>query len=114
MEKREEITQAQAEGDIRSDLNWHVAMRRGTLKKMLEGEYKELITALEHAKAQVRARVEHPFHVVKNLFGHKKARYKGLAKNQAQLFSLFGLGNLVLAKQQLLVLHARVPSRVVE
>jgi len=114
VEKRDEITEAQAEGDIRSDLNWHVAMRRGTLKKMVEGEYKELITALEHAKAQVRARVEHPFHVVKNLFSHKKARYKGLAKNQAQLFSLFGLGNLVLAKRQLLVLHARNPSGVAE
>ena len=89
-------------------------MRRGTLKKMVEGEYKELITALEHTKARVRARVEHPFHVVKDLFGHKKARYKGLAKNQAQLFSLFGLGNLVLAKRQLLVLHARNPSGVAE
>ncbi|MDM7482454.1 MAG: transposase, partial [Halomonas sp.] len=41
--------------------------------------------------------VEHPFHVIKNLFGYRKVRYKGLAKNQAQLFSLFGLANLVLA-----------------
>ena len=37
----------------------------------------------------LRAKVEHPFHVIKNLFRHKKTCYKGLAKNEAQLFSLF-------------------------
>lgn len=110
VDKRDEITQAQAAGEICSGLTWHVAMKRGKLKKMAEGRYKELITALERAKAQVRARVEHPFHVVKNLFAHKKARYKGLAKNQAQLFSLFGLANLVIAKRRLLGLHARGAS----
>jgi IS5 family transposase len=46
--------------------------------------------------------VEHPFHVIKNLFGHRKARYRGLAKNQAQLYSLFALANLTLAKRSLL------------
>ena len=49
---------------------------------------------------------EHPFHVVKNLFHHKKVRYKGLAKNAAQLFSLFALANLVIAKRRLLAIHA--------
>ena len=57
-------------------------------------------------KAQIRARVEHPFHVVKKLFRHKKTRYKGLAKNEAQLYSLFGLANLVLAKKRLMALQA--------
>lgn len=56
------------------------------------------------------AKVEHPFHVIKNLFRHKKARYKGMAKNEAQLFSLFGLANLVIAKRRLLALHARGAS----
>jgi len=46
--------------------------------------------------------VEHPFHAVKNLFHYKKVRYKGLAKNEAQLCSLFGLANLVIAKKALL------------
>ena len=105
--KREEIVNAQAGGHIDADVTWHVAMKRGKLKAMAEGRYKELITALERAKAQVRARVEHPFHVIKNLFRHKKTRYKGLAKNQAQLFSLFGLANLVIAKRRLLALHTR-------
>jgi len=57
---------------------------------------------LERKKAQIRARVEHPFHIVKNLFGHKKVSYKGLAKNRARMFSLFALANLVIAKRPLL------------
>ena len=55
------------------------------------------------ALAQVRAWVEHPFHIVKNLFRHKKLRYRGLAKNTAQLHTLFALANLVIVKKTLLV-----------
>lgn len=44
----------------------------------------------------------HPFHVVKNLFRHRKVRNRGLAKNQGQLFALFGLANLVIVKRPLL------------
>ncbi|MGP9536283.1 transposase, partial [Halomonas sp. AOP42-E1-30] len=58
---------------------------------------KTLLLAFEKTKASIRAKVEHPFHVIKNLFGYRKVRYKGLTKNQAQLFSLFALANLVLA-----------------
>jgi len=47
-------------------------------------------------------RVEHPFHVIKNLFGFRKVRYRGLAKNTAQLHTLFALANLVLTKRGLL------------
>ena len=57
---------------------------------------------LEKAKAQVRARVEHPFHIIKNLFKHRKVRYRGLAKNTAQLYSLFALANLVIARRALM------------
>lgn len=42
--------------------------------------------------------VEHPFHVMKNLFRRKKVCYKGLLKNTAQLCSISGLANLVIAK----------------
>lgn len=45
----------------------------------------------------MRAKVEYPFHVVKNLFGHHNSRCRRLAKDKAQLFSLYGLANLVLA-----------------
>ncbi|GAA4334654.1 hypothetical protein GCM10023165_10620 [Variovorax defluvii] len=69
-----------------------------------------LLETAEQLKATIRAKVEHPFHVIKNLFRHKKTRYKGLAKNGAQLFSLFGLANLVIAKRSLLAAHARGAS----
>ena len=90
VDKRPEVVQAQAEGKIRSDIEWNVAKRRSTITKMAEGTLKTLTKALERVKAQIRSKVEHPFHVVKNLFHYKKVRYKGLAKNEAQLYSLRG------------------------
>ena len=45
--------------------------------------------------------MEHPFHVVKDLFRHRKVRYKGMVKNEAQLCTLFGLANRVIAKRPL-------------
>ena len=107
VEKREEITQAQEAGKISPAIKWNVAAKRGGIKAMPEGPLKQLVKKLEYMKAQVRARVEHPFHVVKNLFKHKKTRYKGLVKNAAQMFSLFGLANLVLAKKKLLGMQAQ-------
>ncbi len=68
VEKRPEVVQAQAEGKIRSDIEWSVAKRRSTITKMAEGTLKTLSKALERVKAQFRSRVQHPFHVVKNLF----------------------------------------------
>lgn len=76
---------------------WHIAAKRGNVKAMAEGKLKELIEELEKVKAQVRARVEHPFAIVKNLFNYRKVRYRGLAKNTAQLHTLFALANLILA-----------------
>jgi len=52
--------------------------------------------------ARVRARVEHPFRVLKRQFGYIKTRYRGLARNRAQLFSLFALGNLYLVRRRLM------------
>jgi len=52
--------------------------------------------------AMVRARVEHPFRVLKRQFGYHKTRYRGLAKNRAQLFALFALGNLFLVRRRLM------------
>ncbi|CAB3765882.1 IS5 family transposase ISBmu23 [Paraburkholderia humisilvae] len=88
----------------------HVAIKRGKIKAMREGALKELLIAAERTRTQIRARVEHPFHVIKNLFGHRKVRYKGLAKNTTQLLSLFALENLVLAKRSLLTCHGSHPS----
>ncbi len=52
--------------------------------------------------AKVRSKVEHPFRVLKRQFGYIKTRYRGLAKNRAQLFSLFALGNLYLVRRRLM------------
>ncbi len=91
-------------------VKWQVAIKRGKIKAMRDGAFKDLLIAVERTKAQIRARVEHPFHVIKNLFGHRKVRYKGLVKNTAQLFSLFGLANLALARKRLLVSQGSNPS----
>jgi IS5 family transposase len=50
----------------------------------------------------MRARVEHPFRVIKRQFGYMKVRYRGLAKNTAQMFMLFALSNLWMARRRLL------------
>lgn len=96
VEKREEIATRNA------GVVWHVAAKRGQVKAMAEGLVKELTVQLERIKARVRARVEHPFHILKNLFRHRKTRYRGLAKNSAQLHSLFALANLFIARRSLL------------
>ncbi len=96
VEKREEI----AKGS--SGLEWHVAAKRGKVKAMAAGLLKELTVRLERVKAQVRARVEHPFQILKNLFRHRKTRCRRLAKNTAQLHSLFALAKLFIARRPLL------------
>ena len=77
-------------------IDWQIARKRGLLKAMAEGAEKETLRAVEKAKASVRAFVEHPFHIVKNLFRHRKVRYRGLARNGHQLHTLFALANVVL------------------
>jgi hypothetical protein len=61
-----------------------------------------LVDKAEQLKASVRARVEHPFRVLKCQFGFTKVRYKGLAKNTSQLMTLFALSNLWMARGMLL------------
>ena len=93
VEKREEF-----EG---SGIEWMVTQKKGRLKAMAEGLKKDLLREWERRRAQVRAKVEHPFHIIKNLFGYRKVRYRGLRKNLAQLHSLFALANLVMAGRML-------------
>lgn len=83
--------------------NWHVAMRPGkrrTLDK--DTPIGDVLDKLEHVKASIRAKVEHPFRVIKRQFGHVKVRYRGLAKNTAQLHTLFALANLWMVRQRIL------------
>src|SRR3954454_25166040 len=83
------------------EVSWNIATKRSIIKALPTG-LRELAEPVERALAQVRAWVEHPFHIVKNLFRHKKLRYRGLAKNTAQLHTLFALANLVIVKKTLL------------
>lgn len=57
---------------------------------------------LNTAIASVRAKVEHPFRVIKRQFGYTKVRYKGLVKNHSQLTTLFALSNLYQARRTLM------------
>jgi transposase, IS5 family len=102
LDRREEIIQAQRDGKLRQDIRFNIAMKRGLLKTMPEGPLKGMIEWSERRYAQVRAIVEHPFHVIKNLFGYRKVSYKGLAKNHARAQVHAALVNLQLAKRRLL------------
>lgn len=93
-----------------STADWHIAMKRGKRKALGQDAMGTLRERFEQLKASIRAKVEHPFHVLKNLFKHRKTRYRGLAKNEAQLFSLFGLANLVLARKRLMAFDTRGAS----
>ena len=90
VEKRAEIVA------LERKIDWQIAAKRGGIKALAEGVEKEALKAVEKAKASVRAFVEHPFHIVKNLFRHRKVRYRGLAKNGHQLYTLFGLANVMI------------------
>lgn len=90
VEKRAEII------TLERKIDWQIACKRGLIKALAEGAEKATRQAVEKTKASVRAFVEHPFHIVKNLFRHRKVRYRGLAKNGHQLYTLFGLANVVI------------------
>ncbi|MDR7097555.1 IS5 family transposase [Hydrogenophaga laconesensis] len=85
------------------DANWHVAMRPGK-RRVLDKDKPmgAILDKLEQTKARIRAKVEHPFRVIKRQFGHVKVRYRGLAKNTAQLHTLFALSNLWMVRRTLL------------
>lgn len=89
IEKRDETQQL--------DVDWFIAARPGK-RKTLNGA----AAKLETLKASVRAKVEHPFRIIKQQFGYSKTRYRGLAKNTARLYMLAGFANLIRCKPYLL------------
>lgn len=88
----------------RKGLRWEIAMRPGRLKALPEGRQKRAIRKAETLKASIRAKVEHPFRVIKRQFGYQKVRFKGLAKNTAHVLTLFALANLWLVRKKLLLM----------
>lgn len=84
-------------------VHWQVAMRPGKRRALDKNSpWGGLLAKAEMIKASVRAKVEHPFRVIKCQFGFTKVRYKGLAKNTAQLTTLFALSNLWMARRYLM------------
>jgi len=88
--------------DEATGVDWHIAMRPGKRKQQKHTLWGSLTEQAEKLKASVRAKVEHPFRVIKRQFGHCKVRYRGLAKNTAQLMTLFALSNIWMARKLLL------------
>jgi IS5 family transposase len=62
---------------------------------------------INRARSRMRARCEHPFRVVKQLWGFDKTRYRGIAKNLARAQSMFALANLYALRHRLLPPEAR-------
>jgi IS5 family transposase len=92
----------------RDDLQWHIAARPTDIARMPEGRAKTKVQKQEHGKASVRAKVEHPFRVIKRQFGLMKVRFKGLQKNTAHVVTLFALSNLWMARRQLIAMLGAV------
>jgi IS5 family transposase len=97
VEKREEV-QAQ-----HPQVNWHIAMMPGKRKALKKDTpMGAILDKLEQTKARIRAKVEHPFRVIKRQFGFTKVKYRGLTKNTANLVTLFALSNLWMVRKRLL------------
>jgi len=95
--KREEVIEDHAQ------VSWHVAMMPSHRKALdKDTPMGAILDALEKTKARIRAKVEHPFRVIKCQFGHRKTRYRGLAKNTSQLRVMFALSNLWMVRKRIL------------
>lgn len=89
--------------DAKPGVTWHIAMRPGKRKELDKTHPADvLIDQAEKLKAGIRAKVEHPFRVIKRQFGYVKVRYRGLKKNTAQLMTLFALSNLWMVRGKLM------------
>ena len=90
--------------DAKAGVRWQVAMRPGKRRELDKenNPIDALIDKVEKLKASIRAKVEHPFRVLKRQFGYVKVRYRGLKKNTLQLKTLFALSNLWMSRHPLM------------
>jgi IS5 family transposase len=83
-------------------IKYSINRRPSQIKKLSKsGQY--YAKKVEHKKSSVRAKVEHIFGVVKNLFGYRKTRYRGQQKQVAKLNIMFALANLYLADKRYVI-----------
>ncbi len=93
--------------DAPGDVEWHTALRPGKRRALDKSDPAQALTdQIERVRASIRSKVEHVFRVVKCQFGYRKVRYRGLAKNGAQMTTLYALANLWLVRRKLLALQA--------
>ena len=89
--------------DQHPETDWQIAMMPGKRRALDKTRVMDALTdQLETIKARIRAKVEHPFRVIKCQFGHRKVRYRGLAKNTSQLLVMFALSNLWMVRKRIL------------
>lgn len=100
-----------AQARVERGVQWRIAGRPSDMAKMPEGRAKARAHKNEYEKASVRAKVEHPFRVIKRQFGLAKVRFKGLAKNTAYVITLFALSNLWMARKKLIAMLGQVRLR---
>ena len=84
-------------------IQWHIALRPGKRRVLGNSKLDRLTEQVEQSKASMRAIVEHPFRVIKRQFGFTKVRYRGLAKNDNALHTMFALCNLYMKRRALAV-----------
>jgi IS5 family transposase len=83
---------------------FRVAMRPGKRRVLPDTPEGRLLDLVETAKAHIRAKVEHPFRVIKQQFGFQKTRLRGIAKNHCKVNVMAALTNLYLARAYLLAM----------
>ena len=78
-----------------------IGMRPGQRRKLSDSPDDQLQEWCERAKAHVRAKVEHAFHIMKRQFGFEKTRLRGIGKNQSKVLILAALTNLFMVRNQI-------------
>jgi IS5 family transposase len=80
---------------------FRIAMKPGQRRVLPETPEGRLLYLIDTAKAHFRAKVEHPFRIIKCQFGFRKVFYRGIRKNDLKLKLLFALANLWMAREQI-------------
>jgi IS5 family transposase len=83
-------------------IGFRIAMRPGKRRALPDTPEGRVDDLIETAKAHVRAKVEHPFRVIKRQFGFQKTRLRGMLKNGCKVKVLAALSNLFMARHELL------------
>jgi IS5 family transposase len=103
IEKREEIIKDEHLPQVQRRVN----ERKGKARRRAKALYKDAVNRLEwvsqprrdenkeYMKSKVRSKAGHTFYIIKHLFGYRKTRYRGIAKNGARLYMLFAVANII-------------------